>query len=423
MPLVPDYYKVLGVERECADRDIKRAYRAAAKQLHPDLPANKGVVEAAEKFRLVREAYEVLSDPVRRREYDTWGKDPFGESDLPWNDGGTERFAGRNEDADHLNLRTETGSGVASIFEDLFTADPTVVPPRPSKKQQKETPWNPAEMNRRGRMDIRPEEMGGPLPKSKTSGSMPGLDNRIDPERAQQWGFDPEDLAEAALYGDMAAADGFAGGEPGPSPSHASVGSAPRTEDASVDGEDLGITVQVPFLTAIRGGVHITQYRVPDTGGRWSLEDLELQVPAGMEDGGQLRLSGRGHYGIGDGPRGDLLVDVVVEEHAFFRREGNDLVADLPLSPAEAAAGARLEVPTLDGRARVRVPPRVRSGQRIRLKGMGLLDPATGKRGHQQLVVQIQLPPTLTREDVAALQDLDARSGWDPRAAWWEEDG
>lgn len=416
MSVAPDYYAILGLEREADLRDIKRAYRSAARQLHPDLPGNRGRANAAEEFRAVREAYEVLSDPVRRREYDHWGKDPFGASDLPWSDGGTTRTTGRNENADDLDLRTGTGSGVASIFEDLFKPGPGAGPAPPPRK---DTPWNPGEMNRRGRMDVRPEEAGGPIPRKPKGNPIPGMDNRVDPERATQWGFDPEDLAEAALYGDMDAADGLGGGEVPPS-MHASTSTPPP--DASAGGEDLTITVQVPFLTAIRGGTHITQYRVPSADGRWSLEDLHLAVPPGLEDGGRIRLPRRGHFGHGTGGRGDLLVDVAIEEHAYFRREGCDLIADLPLSPAEAAGGTRLEVPTLDGRARVRVPPRVRSGQRIRLRGMGLLDAESGTRGNQELVVQIQLPPNLGRDELAMLQALDAATEWDPRGAWWSED-
>ncbi len=403
MSVPPDYYSALGLERDATVRDIKRAYRAAARELHPDLPANKGNSAAASRFKVIRDAYEVLSDPVRRREYDHWGKDPFGPSDLPWRERSGATGPEHSESAEDIRLRTATGEGVASIFEDLFRpagGAGTASPPR--------TPWSPAELDREAREGIRREAEET----SRAQGAARQQEAQ-QPRSEHRFGFDPEALAEAALRGDMEAADRATGMGAGPG--------APEASGASQAGEALRISVQVPFLLAVNGGVHRTQYRLPDTSGRWSLEDLELSVPAGLEDGGCIRLRGQGHHGQGAGMRGDLLVDVAVQEHPVFRRAGAEIVLDLPLTPAEAATGVRLDVPTLSGKARLRVPPGVRSGQRLRMRGLGLLDAETGVRGNQVLVVQIQIPARLGTEELALLQELDRRTDWDPRSTWWDD--
>ena len=457
MSFAPDYYALLGLEPDADPRDVKRAYREAARRLHPDLPSNRGDDGAAERFRQVREAYDVLVDPVRRREYDQFGKDPFGASDLPWTDGPP--GAGIT-DADDIQLNTETGSGVASIFEDLFRPDPGARPAPPPPRANPEaapgarsgngSPWNPGEMDRQAREEIRAERgfaaKSGPASGARNAQEARWQRNAGDPKK-QKWGFDPEELAEAALKGDMAAADGFddgafGGGDqgfggdtsfsydeeppPDPRPAEQAPGAdrAARSrtrDDSAMPGSELNITVQVPFLLSIRGGVHHTQFRVPGPAGRFELEDLALTVPAGLEDGGTIRLPGRGGYGTGSRGRGDLLVSVVVAEHPVFRRDGNDVLVDLPVTASEAAGGCSLEVTTIDGRARVRVPTGVRSGQRIRMRGMGLLDAQTGKRGNQDLVVQIQLPPRLGRAEIQLLQELDRLADWNPREGWFEE--
>lgn len=442
---MPDYYALLGLDRDAHPRDVKRAYREAARRLHPDLPSNLGNEGAAEAFREVREAYDVLVDPVRRREYDRFGRDPFGASDLPWADGPP--GAGVT-DAEDISLHTETGSGVASIFEDLFRPEASASPPPPRARKTSQpqgqgkgngSPWNPGEMDRQAREEIRAER-GFAAESGPASGARNAQEARWqrDPKKSK-WGFDPEELAEAALKGDMAAADGQppapdfeanfdAREEPAPGARSAGAGSpngrptpngAGRPVDSAMPGAEVKITVQVPFLVAIRGGVHSTQFRLPGPTGRYELEQLDLDVPPGLEDGGVIRLTGRGGYGSSAAQRGDLLVSVVVAEHPVFRRDGDDLVVDLPVTASEAAGGCSVEVPTLDGRARVRVPPGVRSGQRIRMRGMGLLDARTGSRGNQDLVVQIQLPPRLGRAEIALLQELDRLADWDPREAWW----
>jgi DnaJ-class molecular chaperone len=281
-------------------------------------------------------------------------------------------------------------------------------------------------MNRQAEEEIRRERGrapgggGGPRVRGvRTSGG----DARGDAGTARRFGFDPEQLAEAALMGDLAAADDVGVHEEAEETRRDARGAGRRREPPRPrQGESYRISVQVPFLLAIHGGNYPTQYRIPDAEGRWAMEELELHVPGGLEDGGQIRLPGRGHWGSDGGGRGDLLVDVTVGEHRFFRRDGSDIVVDLPLSPWEAVQGCKLDVPTVYGRATVLVPPGIRSGQRIRIRNLGLLDGGTGRRGNQVLVAQIQTPRDLRPEHVEMLRRIDADLSFDPREGFWIED-
>jgi DnaJ-class molecular chaperone len=478
-----DYYETLGIPHKSEPREVKRAYRSLARELHPDLPGNKDDEDVAERFKLVREAYEVLSDPVRKKEYDIWGRDPFGASDLPWAETEHARYSSREKTGDDIELTTETGEGLDGIFADLFEkTEASSPPPTPGK----ESPWKPAEMEKMARLDIAGEvkarKEAEAAYKRKTDqaraargDSDGGMGDGGGTTSQSRWGFDAEAMAQAAFWGELDdlepapeagpmpdhdpwdAPQGAPGTEQGPGLDLGSAGAfggaggpttgktkipprerrarprsgKTRTEpevepvtapEPAPKTEDLRITVQVPFMLALNGGVHSTRFRLPDDAGRWAMEELDLNVPPGLEDGGQIRLRGRGQFGTRQGHRGDLVVDVIVEEHPVFRRDGPDVVVQLPLTPAEAAAGCRVEVPTINGSAHARVPPGVRSGQRIMLRGMGLLDPKTGRRGNQHLVAQIQLPPNMGRDELGLLFELDKRCGWDPRAAWWDQD-
>ncbi len=435
----PDYYAILGVARNADDRDVKRAWRSAARNLHPDLPANKGNAHALRRFQLVKEAYDVLSDEERRKDYDA-GRTPYMRVTAGWTDGDPGPSQRSSESADDIELQTDAGEGVADIFASLFSGGAAS-----NQAPKTDSLWDPERLNRDGHATRgadsperssangwRPQDdpraaAQGPGPAADSSGGG-GWRPEYDPnnaDRKRRWGFDPEDLAEAALKGDMAEADGMFGGGPDlgderdPWQQPGERRNTPRSE-ASTRGEELSISVQVPFRTAALGGPHRTTYRVPDAAGNWSVEELVLALPAGFDDGGELRIAARGNLSANGGPRGDLLVSVFVEDDPIFSRRGADVLVDLPLSPWEAAAGTQLQVPTLQGSNRVRVPPGVKSGQKLRLRGLGLIG-ADGRRGSQELVIQIQLPPGLSAEGLELLKRLDVISAWSPRATWARE--
>ena len=189
---------------------------------------------------------------------------------------------------------------------------------------------------------------------------------------------------------------------------------------APLTGDELRVSVKVPFLTAAVGGPYRVSYRVPGPDGEWMVEEFDIAVPAGTQSGMESRCAARGHFGVGGGARGDVVLELLVGEHPWFRRVGADVYLDLPLSLGEAAAGCQIEVPTVRGRVTARIPPGVRSGQQIRLRDQGI--DSGSSRGHEVLCVQVQVPRGLREEHIEALRKIDEETGYDPRAAIWMDD-
>lgn len=515
------YYVVLGVTKDASDAELKRAYRAAAKSHHPDLPANRGNREAALRFKEINEAYEVLSDPRKRQLYDRFGKKGLTEAYKDWQP--PEDRGGKRRKREHSGtetLGTDAGSGVASIFEDLFAS----AAPKPDTKRN-ENLWNP------GNLDQGPVDEPTPLHQQGQAGGQAGGGQPSAANGGGRFGpggFSMADLKEglkaAAGYGGMSEGGGDKSDGPMPSWVEGMMGGPvdeaafsrdrgasmprfhqqgegptrpgqradrwqPTDEDEWIDGaagpagwqepnqpdgwvrdnnkarrepeppehqgpsgrrarktvdaeftasgrrerrrqartepkragDTLHASARIPLLTAIHGGRHTVTLRMPDTSGNWGLEAVEITVPPGLDDGGTLRLPGRGHHGDGGGPRGDLVLTLEIEPHPVFRVEGRDVHMELPLSASEAAMGARIEVPTLYGTAQVQVPPGVSSGAQVRLRGMGLaaLD-ARSNKGDQLLTVQIQLPRRLSRKHLEWLETIEEETGFSPRNGLWE---
>jgi len=402
-----DYYDLLGLARDCDQQSVKRAYRTAARRLHPDLPTNRGSRDAAREFRQVREAYEVLQDPERRRRYDLYGRDGgvFGVA--------SGHSAGSSMEPD-FKLHTRTGEGVASIFEDLFAVDESL---RAQTSRKARSPWNPSDLGAMEAED-RPESHSYANVAEQEFGS-PGSGHRF--------GFDPEALAEAALAGDLSAADRVVSlqdrrhaadsGVDRPVAASALGLSAGSDAVAPLTGDTLRVSVKVPFITAAVGGPYTVKYRVPGADGEWMLEEFDIAVPPGTHSGMESRCAGRGHFGVGGGGRGEAVLELLVADHPWFRRVGADVYLDLPLSVGEAAAGCQLDVPTVHGIVKARIPAGVRSGQQIRLRGQGL--ESGSSRGHQVLCVQVQVPRGLSDEHIETLQRIDRETGYDPRAGVW----
>ncbi|WP_431859060.1 DnaJ C-terminal domain-containing protein [Azospirillum sp.] len=151
-------------------------------------------------------------------------------------------------------------------------------------------------------------------------------------------------------------------------------------------GGNLGLTLALDFLDAVKGGKH--RVTMPD--GR----TLDIDLPAGLEDGGTVRLKGQGMPGVGGGPAGDALITVKVRPHPHFRRDGDDVRLDLPVTLAEAVLGAKVRVPTIDGPVMLGVPKGANNGTVLRLKGKGIVDPHKGTRGDQYVTLRIALPET-----------------------------
>jgi DnaJ-class molecular chaperone len=149
-------------------------------------------------------------------------------------------------------------------------------------------------------------------------------------------------------------------------------------------------------------------------------ERLDVTIPPGVDNGSVIRLSGQGHPGPGGGPAGDLRLTVKVAPHPHFRREGANLLLDLPITPTEAALGERIEVPTLsEGKVVVTVPPGTSSGTKLRLRGKGVLDQKTRRRGDQLVVVKVVIPKDLNDRAKRLYQELDEAAPQSPRVGLW----
>ncbi|MGH0031214.1 MAG: DnaJ C-terminal domain-containing protein [Myxococcota bacterium] len=171
-------------------------------------------------------------------------------------------------------------------------------------------------------------------------------------------------------------------------------------------GADLEASLELDFMEAVRGGEKRLSLARPDASGRPVPESVTVRIPPGVNEGGRLRLPGKGAPGVGGGPPGDLHVSLRVRPHPVFRRDGRNLLLDLPLTVREATLGARVEVPTLDGRATLTIPPGTDSGTRLRMRGKGVPAAGGGAPGDLLVRVEIRVPRDPDAETRAALEGL-----------------
>lgn len=293
-----DPYKVLGVNRNASDEEIKRAYRKLAKKLHPDLNPGDKKVEA--QFKETTAAYDFLTDPEKRRKYDR------GEID-------------------------ESGQPRATRYS-----------------------------NRPG---------GGAQYQRGARGSGFGLEDDAD--------FTEDLFSDFFGFGKDA------------------------RHSVKLKGADVSYQVRVPFLEAVLG----TKQRLRLADGK----TLEVQLPPGTDTGQTLRLKGQGLPGRGGAPAGDAFIEVTVEPHALFTRDGNDILAEVPITLYEAVLGATINAPTIDGRVSLKVPPGSNSGTQLRLRGKGVQTGKSGMRGDQYVRLVVMLPKEVDPELKAAIEEA-ARS-------------
>jgi DnaJ-class molecular chaperone len=307
-----DFYQTLGLAKGANKDAIRKAYRKLAREHHPD--ANPNNPQAAEKFKQIQEAYDVLSDDKKRELYDRFGSN-YEQAARAGASGGPNPFGGGGN---------PFGGGAQIDLGDLFG----------------------------------------------------------------QGGFD---------FGEL-----FGGGQ------------RPRGRRAPARGADLKATVRVPFVTAATGGpVDV----VIDRNG--AAETLSVKVPPGVNDGQVVRLAGQGANAARNGSAGDLYLTIEIEPHPYFRREGSNLLLDVPVTPSEAVLGAKIEVPTLlEGRGVVTVPPGTSSGAKLRLRGKGILDAQTNQTGDQLVVIKIVVPKGISDADKALYRQIAANEP-SPRSSLW----
>jgi len=345
-----DYYQVLGVPREAASDEVKRAFRKLAMQYHPD--RNQGDAGAEVKFKEASEAYEVLSDPDKRRRYDQFGHSGVGGA-------GIHDFA-------HMNI-----DDIFSMFGfgDLFGGGG----------------------RRRGR--------GADL---QTSVEITLNEVAVGTKRTVT--FDRADTCDAC--GGSGSAKGSR------KQSCPTCGGYGQVEQTGGLGAIFGRVITTCPSCGGRGSVITTPCRQCRGAGRVPKpRELEIAVPAGIFNGQAIRVRGEGDLGEDKRSRGDLHVYVSVKPHPFLERDGNNLVCRMPITFTQAALGASIEAPTLNGKAEVKVPRGARSGQVFRLSGQGLPDLRTKRRGDLFVQTNVEIPQKLTKRQEELLREYAETEG------------
>lgn len=292
--MAKDYYAVLGVPKDASAEAIKKAYRKLALKHHPD--KNPGNSQAEEKFKEITEAYAVLSDAEKRRQYDQFGDTGF-----------HQRYS--QEDIFR-------GADINSIFR----------------------------------------EFG--------------------------FGFGNDDLFSQLFGGGRGRV--HPGGRPRPT-----------------QGQDYLMHISIPFRTAILGGETRVDYRRDS-----QVEQLTVRIPAGVENGQKLRVAGKGGHGGSGGPPGDLLLEIAIEADPLFRREGDDLLVTVEVPFSGACLGTSVEVPTLDGPKRIKIPAGMPGGRKIRLRGFGVPLRGSKTRGDLYAMIMVAIPDHLTAAQKKLLEQL-----------------
>jgi molecular chaperone DnaJ len=342
-----DYYEVLSVAKDVDAKELKRAYRKLAMKYHPD--RNPDDAEAEAKFKEATEAYEVLSDEQKRAAYDR-----FGHAGVEGNAGGGGGFSG-------------DGSQFSDIFGDVFG-------------------------------DI----FGG------------GAGGRGGPQRGSDLRYTLELTLEEAVRGvekkvriptltSCEVCDGT-GAKPGTSPK-----SCPTCHGQGQVRMQQGFFSVQQTCPTCRGQGTIIDDPCVSCHGRGVKEEtktLSVKIPAGVDTGDRIRLSGEGEAGAMGGPAGDLYVQVSVKEHALFHRDGRNLYCDVPISIVDAALGGELEVPTLDGRVKLKIPPETQSGKLFRLRSKGVTPVRGGAPGDLMCRVQVETPVNLTEHQKDLLRQF-----------------
>lgn len=350
---VKNYYKILGVDKNASQDEIKKAYRKLARKCHPDL--NPGDKTAEQKFKEVNEAYEVLGDPKKRAEYDQFGSSPFG--------AGGPGFEGFRT----YDFRDTFDFG--DVFSDLF-----------SERIRPEAQYAKGPDMIMG-LELSLEEAFSGVTKPIT------YNREATCTTCNGSGAESSQVCEVCKgTGSLKTSKGF-------------------------------FKMAQPCTACGGTGRKITKV-CPVCGGRgktFRTETLKVKIPRSADTGSRVKLKGMGGAGIGGGPAGDLHIEITVRHHAIFKRKGDDIYLDLPVTFGEATLGAKIEVPTIDGIAAMTLPPGTQGGQRLKLSGKGFPSPKTGVRGNQYVDIKIVVPKDLDNKAKDKIKDLEALYSEDPR--------
>lgn len=380
-----DYYETLGVSRSAKEDEIRKTYRKLARKYHPDL--NPGDKAAEERFKKVQEAYDVLSDAKKRQVYDQYG---FYSDNIP--PGGPGAGPGPRDPgmgfggfdfSDFVNQAGGTHqAGGSGKFQDIFSQ---------------------FFGGRRGDRPASAPEKGSDLEYGLNVDfweSIRGTQVRLNIVRQETC--------------ETCGGAGSVGGASTVCPECDGTGSVTQMAGA------MKFSLTCPRCDG-KGRLRNACPTCHGDGRLSRSESVEVRIPPGVQAGSRLRVAGKGNSGRNGGAAGDLYITVRVEPHPFFRREGDDIHIQVPITVSEAGLGAKIEVPTIDGRALLKVPQGTQNGQKFRLREKGVLNTRKNKRGDEIVEAVIQAPKVQDERTKELLRELSQVNKEDPRAAMWSK--
>lgn len=363
-----DYYEVLGVQKNADQATIKKAYRKLAIKYHPD--KNPGDKAAEEKFKEAAEAYEILSDADKRAKYDR-----YGHAAVSGNAGAG--FSGGMTMEDIFQQFGDIFGEGGSPFESFFTGGRSRSRPRGQRGS-----------NLRIKVNLSLEEIAS------------GVTKKIKVRKQ--------------LACDQCGGSG--------AKDRNSVGSCPTCRGAGVVRQvkstflgQMQTTVTCPTCNGSGQVVTANCSKCKGDGRMYGEETIEIEIPAGVEEGMQLSLRGKGNAGMKGGPPGDLLINIEEKSHRNLKRDGMKLIYDLYLNFADAALGTSVEVPTIDGKVKIKVPPGTQAGKIFRLKGKGLPSVQSYGKGDQLIYINVWTPKKLTNEEKRLMEKLRGMPNFNPQ--------
>jgi molecular chaperone DnaJ len=363
-----DLYEILGVDRNATEEEIKKAYRRLAKKYHPDL--NPGDKEAEQKFKEINEAYEILSDPQKRAQYDQFGDAAFEQGGFGQGGFGQGGFGEGGFDFGGFG-------GFGDIFGDIFN------------------------------------DFFGTGRRRAETGPQKGNDIRYDLTLTfEEAAFGTEKEIEVERFEECDVCKGT-GAKPGSKPETCPVCHG-TGEVRTAQNTPFGRIVNIRTCHRCHGEGKIITDPCNKCGGTGRIRrrrKIRVTIPAGIDEGQMLTLRGEGEPGLRGGPRGDLYIVIHVKPHELFTREGYNVHLKMPISFADAALGGEIKIPTLDGTVSFTIPEGTQTGTKFRLRGKGIPHINGRGRGDQIVEVYIDVPKKLTEKQKELLRELKKLEG------------